>query len=65
MRKSTQPSPALTHWLAEKPDDQPFSGLAGVTVVKDGLGHGGETASPLDVDLGPGPGCDVSGDRQK
>jgi hypothetical protein len=41
--------------------------LAGVTVVKNDPSHGREaqTASPLDVDLGLGTGCDLGGDKHE
>ncbi|KAH6617599.1 hypothetical protein F5144DRAFT_396662 [Chaetomium tenue] len=63
VKNPDKPPPALVRWIAEKPGDQPFSGLTGVTVVKGNPGHG--EASPLDVDLGPGPSCDLGGDKRE
>ncbi|EAQ84385.1 predicted protein [Chaetomium globosum CBS 148.51] len=54
-----KPSPALVRWFAEKPGEQPFSGLAGVTIVKGNPSHGEEAASPLGVELESELSCDL------
>ncbi|KAK3291475.1 uncharacterized protein B0H64DRAFT_409106 [Chaetomium fimeti] len=55
-RDPNKPSFAMISWFAEKPGQQPFCGLAGVTLVKNNSSH--MMVSPLDEDLGFGPTSD-------